>query len=189
MSTRAAIRLFVIDHSAIVRQSLQQLLRDDPEIVLMGSAPTPQLAVPVLRRTPPDVLLLDIDIPGGDVPAFLRLLRDEMPIPTVLCTSLGEERSPAALEALAAGGVALVARPCQGVRQFIEASRQELVQTVKRADRQACGPSAPAPGGPSVWCLGHHRQRAVSGPGPACPDRCVHRRHPGDRGGAAGLAR
>lgn len=135
MSTRAAIRLFVIDHSAIVRQSLQQLLRDDPEIVLMGSAPTPQLAVPVLRRTPPDVLLLDIDIPGGDVPAFLRLLRDEMPIPTVLCTSLGEERSPAALEALAAGGVALVARPCQGVRQFIEASRQELVQTVKRAAR------------------------------------------------------
>lgn len=135
MSTRAAIRLFVVDHSAIVRQSLQQLLRDDPEIVLMGSAPTPQLAVPVLRRTPPDVLLLDIDIPGGDVPAFLRLLRDEMPIPTVLCTSLGEERSPAALEALAAGGVALVARPCQGVRQFIEASRQELVQTVKRAAR------------------------------------------------------
>lgn len=146
MSTRAAIRLFVVDHSAIVRQSLQQLLRDDPEIVLMGSAPTPQLAVPVLRRTPPDVLLLDIDIPGGDVPAFLRLLRDEMPIPTVLCTSLGEERSPAALEALAAGGVALVVRPCQGVRQFIEASRQELVQTVKRAAR-LCPRQADSPSG------------------------------------------
>lgn len=135
MSARAAIRLFVVDHSAVVRQSLQQLLRDDPDIELVGSAPTPQIAVPVLRRNQPDVLLLDIDIPGADVPAFLRLLRDEMPIPTVLCASLGEERGPAALEALAAGGVALVSRPRLGRKQFIEESRLSLVQTLKHAAR------------------------------------------------------
>ena len=85
MSPSAAIRLFVVDHSAVVRQSLQQQLRDSPDIALVGSAPTPQTALPAVRRNPPDVLLLDLDIPGVDVPAFLRGLRDERPIPTVLC--------------------------------------------------------------------------------------------------------
>jgi len=155
MSTHGGLQLFVIDHSAIVRQSLQQLFRDDPEIALMGSAPTPQIAVPVIRRARPDVLLLDIDIPGVDVPAFLQLLRDEMPIPTVLCASQGEERGPAALEALAVGGAALVSRPRLGLKQFLEASHLDLVQTLKRAARLRPRPveipSPPAASGDSVF--------------------------------------
>lgn len=135
MSPSTAIRLFVVDHSAVVRQSLQHLLRDNPDIALVGSAPTPQTALPAVRRNPPDVLLLDLDIPGVDVPAFLRLLRDEMPIPTVLWTALGEERSPAALAALAAGGVAMLGRPRQGLQQFLLLSTHTLVQTLKQAAR------------------------------------------------------
>ncbi|MDZ7858055.1 chemotaxis-specific protein-glutamate methyltransferase CheB [Sphaerotilus sp.] len=135
MSPSSAIRLFVVDHSAVVRQSLQQMLRDNPDIALVGSAPTPQTALPAVRRNPPDVLLLDLDIPAVDVPAFLRLLRGEMPIPTVLWTGLGEERSPAALAALAAGGVAVLGRPRQGLQQFLLLSTHTLVQTLKQAAR------------------------------------------------------
>lgn len=145
MSPSAAIRLFVVDHSAVVRQSLQHLLRDNPDIALVGSAPTPQTALPAVRRNPPDVLLLDLDIPGVDVPAFLRLLRDEMPIPTVLWTALGEERSPAALAALAAGGVAMLGRPRQGLQQFLLLSTHTLVQTLKQAARLRPRPRPPPP--------------------------------------------
>ena len=135
MSPSAAIRLFVVDHSAVVRQSLQHLLRDNPDIALVGSAPTPQTALPAVRRNPPDVLLLDLDIPGVDVPAFLRGLRDERPIPTVLWTGLGEERGAAALAALAAGGVAVLGRPREGLQQFLLLSMHTLVQTLKQAAR------------------------------------------------------
>ena len=138
MSPSAAIRLFVVDHSAVVRQSLQHLLRDNTDIALVGSAPTPQTALPAVRRNPPDVLLLDLDIPGVDVPAFLRGLRDERPIPTVLWTGLGEERGAAALAALAAlaaGGVAVLGRPREGLQQFLLLSMHTLVQTLKQAAR------------------------------------------------------
>ena len=44
------IKVFVIDDSAVVRQTLQHLLEGNPEIELQGSAPNPLIAAPIIRR-------------------------------------------------------------------------------------------------------------------------------------------
>jgi two-component system chemotaxis response regulator CheB len=130
-----AIQVYVVDDSAVVRQTLMHLLTGDPEIVLMGSAPNPLIAGPVIRKTRPDVLLLDIEMPGMDGLTFLRQVMAEMPIPTVICSTLTEKGSTMALDALAAGAVAVVAKPRLGLKQFLEDSRRELLQTLKAAAR------------------------------------------------------
>ena len=130
-----AIKVYVVDDSAVVRQTLMHLLSGDPEIELMGSAPNPRIAGPAIRKRRPDVLLLDIEMPGMDGLTFLRQLMNESPIPTVICSTLSTHGGAVALEALAAGAVAVVAKPRLGLKQFLEDSRRELVQTLKTAAR------------------------------------------------------
>src|SRR5690606_586064 len=130
-----AIRVLVVDDSAVVRQVLSELLAADPEIEVVGTAADPYLAREKIKRLNPDVITLDVEMPRMDGLAFLENLMRLRPMPVVMVSSLTERGADVTLQALALGAVDFVTKPRLGVAQGLEAYADEIVAKVKGAAR------------------------------------------------------
>jgi two-component system chemotaxis response regulator CheB len=104
-------RVLVVDDSAVVREVLSRELSCDPEIEVIGAAPNAYAAWAMIAQVRPDVITLDLEMPGMDGIAFLRKLLRCNPLPVVVVSSLTPAGSERALEALEAGAVEVVAKP------------------------------------------------------------------------------
>jgi two-component system chemotaxis response regulator CheB len=127
------IRVLIVDDSAVVRQTLSEVLSTDPEIEVMGTAADPFVAVERIREQIPDVITLDIEMPRMDGLTFLQKIMSQHPIPVVICSSLAEEGAQSTLRALEYGAVDIIAKPRLGSKQFLEDSQTVLCQAVKAA--------------------------------------------------------
>ncbi len=127
------IKVLVVDDSAVVRQTLTSILNSDPHIEVIGTAADPFIAAKKMRKQPPDVITLDVEMPRMDGITFLQKLMSQHPIPVVMCSSLTEEGSRTALRALELGAVEIIAKPRLGTKQFLEESRIRICDAVKAA--------------------------------------------------------
>lgn len=134
------IKVLVVDDSALVRQTLCDILNSDPDIEVVGTAADPILAAERLRTVIPDVITLDVEMPRMDGLTFLQKLMSQHPIPVVMCSSLAEYGSETALKALEYGAIDIITKPKMGTKQFIEESKMRICDAVKGAAVARLGP-------------------------------------------------
>ena len=141
--TASRIRVLIVDDSAVVRQTLTQILSSDPEIEVIATAGDPYVAAERIAEQVPDVITLDIEMPRMDGLTFLRKLMSQHPIPVVICSSLAEEGALSTLKAMEYGAIEIVTKPKLGTKQFLEDSRVLLCEAVKAAAGARLRPLGP----------------------------------------------
>src|ERR1700742_4095815 len=127
------IKVLIVDDSAVVRQTLPEVLSSDPDIAVLGTASDPFAAARRIQAEVPDVITLDVEMPRMDGITFLRKLMAQLPIPVVTCSSLAEKGSETLMQALEAGAVDVILKPRLGTAQFLKESKLRICEAVKDA--------------------------------------------------------
>jgi len=140
------IRVLIVDDSAVVRQILTRELSRDPQLEVVGAAPDPYVARDKIVQLEPDVITLDVEMPRMDGITFLRKLMEHRPMPVVVLSSLTQQGTATALEALEAGAVEVMAKPGSAytVGDVGAALAQKIKVAARAAVRRAAAPAAPA---------------------------------------------
>jgi len=139
------IKVLIVDDSAVVRQTLKDLLESDPQLEVLGVASDPVFALKRMETARPDVILSDVEMPRMDGLSFLRKVMDTDPIPVVICSSKTEEGSDNAIRAMEYGALEIIQKPKLGTRQFLEESRVAICDAVKAAHMAKRRNRLPAP--------------------------------------------
>ncbi len=127
------IRVLIVDDSAVVRQTLAEVLGSDPEIEVLATAADPFIAAKRIQAEVPDVITLDVEMPRMDGITFLRKLMAQRPIPVVMCSSLTEAGSATLMQALEAGAVDVILKPRLDTAQYLREARVRICDAVKAA--------------------------------------------------------
>jgi two-component system chemotaxis response regulator CheB len=164
-----AIRVLVVDDSALVRNTLTEVLNSDPGIEVIGAAADPYAAADKIKKSIPDVITLDVEMPRMDGITFLRRLMGQHPIPVVMCSTLTEKGSELFFQALEHGAVDVIQKPKVGTKQFLEESKVRICDAVKaaaKADLKKVKPkTAPVKVQPNLSA-----DAVISGPAPRVTD-------------------
>jgi len=105
------IKVLVIDDSAVMRSFLGRVIGSQPDMELAGVVPDPLLAIDRVRRSAPDVITLDVEMPGMNGLDFLRNLMAVRPLPVIMISSLTTSGAETTLRALELGAVDFFPKP------------------------------------------------------------------------------
>lgn len=154
---KRVIRVVVVEDSLVARELLVQLLSADPGIDVVGTACDGLEAFEAVRRLRPDVVTMDIHLPGMNGYDVTHRIMEKCPVPVVIVTAdWDEDQRARTFKAIETGAVEILEKPKGPGHPDFEAKARRLVNTVKIMAEVKIGvslngpPSPPAAKSPPV---------------------------------------
>lgn len=121
------VRVMIVEDSAVVRQLLAHLVSRDPRLALAAAVPSAEEALAEIGRVRPDVVSMDIRLPGLDGLEATRRIMAECPTPIVVIADAVEEGGlRISMNALRAGALSVVEKPLGPGREGWEAAAEAI---------------------------------------------------------------
>ena len=138
------IRVLIVDDSRMIREILTDILKEQPDIEVVGAAADAFEARDLIKRLDPDVITLDVEMPKMNGLEFLDRLMRAKPTPVVMISSATERGSEVTFRALELGAVDFVTKPKlneqtpddygQQIADKIRAAKSARLKAPRRAD-------------------------------------------------------
>ena len=124
------ITVVVTDDSAFMRRAIQKMLEKEPEIQVVGTAASGEEGVAMAERLNPDVVTMDVEMPGiGGLEAARAIVERRGP-PVIMVSALTRDGAETTLRALELGAVDFIPKPDSALIDIVNVQR-ELVEKVK----------------------------------------------------------
>jgi two-component system, chemotaxis family, protein-glutamate methylesterase/glutaminase len=154
------IRVMIVEDSAVVSALLEYSIGHDPRLEVCATAPSAEDALGMLDRVSPDVIAMDIRLPGMDGLEATRRIMSKNPVPIVVVASSVESGkwNTIPMEALRAGALTVLEKPSgtsnAEYRELAErlCTQLAIMSQVKLVRRNGHGaPNAATGRGPRSW--------------------------------------
>ncbi|MCD1294168.1 chemotaxis response regulator protein-glutamate methylesterase [Methanocella sp. CWC-04] len=127
------IRVLVVDDSILMRTIISDMLNVPGEISVVGTAKNGMEAVEKVKELSPDVITMDVEMPGMDGISAVRAIMRQRPTPIIMVSAVTKEGAHATFSALAAGAVDFVTKPSGSISLDIERVKESLIKKIKTA--------------------------------------------------------
>ena len=124
------IAVVVTDDSAFMRRAIQKMLEKEPEIRVVGTAASGEEALAMVERLRPDVVTMDVEMPGMGGLEAARAIAERRGPPVIMVSALTREGAETTLRALEVGAVDFIPKPDSALIDIVNVQR-ELVEKVK----------------------------------------------------------
>ena len=130
--TDRMISVLVVDDSKVAQMLLVHILESDPEIRVVGAVSDGQAALDFIKEHAPDVILMDLHMPGMDGFEATRRIMETQPVPIIVCTATTDPLEVATtFRVMEAGAVACVGKPVGRGHADFDEMAENIRQTVK----------------------------------------------------------
>jgi len=127
------VRVLHIDDSAVMRSLLRMVLGPQPSLEIAATASSGQEGLATFERIHPDLVLLDIEMPGmNGLEVLSAIRRQNRRVPVIMCSTLTSRGARITIEALARGATDYVTKPGaqHGLREGVETLSRELLPKI-----------------------------------------------------------
>lgn len=126
------INVLVVEDSPVAQLLLVHILNSDPHLTVVGAVDNGEEALAFIERNTPDVVVMDINLPGIDGYVATRRIMETRPVPIVICSAnVNPAEVAETFRAIEAGAVAAVAKPFGPGHPDHERTAYDLVETVR----------------------------------------------------------